>query len=186
MRLNYPNSTTGCQVEIHVESDSGFRYWLDMTEIPPKYHFSFGGMNTPRISSELSNQILQALPPISKFIFPPYIPIQAAEFISTAISMNRDIHIEGNVEMTVKDLKTNVHDGTITQTEEIAITEMGVDDGFREIVLDDEPSAEKDSTIEHRELWVADKQRMDRLSYRSIAAVRGDKTFPEELGGGRI
>lgn len=63
------------------------------------------------------------------------------------------------------------------------------DDGFHpmpeEDSLDDIVDGFHDC-IEKRTMWTEDPSRMNRLSYLPIAAINGDETFPEHLGGGII
>lgn len=64
-----------------------------------------------------------------------------------------------------------------------------VSDGFHPIEdgsLDDIVDGFHDIQIEKRSMWTEDPVRMNRLSYLPIAAINGDSTFPEPLGGGLI
>lgn len=70
-----------------------------------------------------------------------------------------------------------------------------VQDGFHEIKDGVIPPDTSDglidldaiqATVEKRKMWEEDPKRMERLSFTTVAAIRGDTTYPAQLGGGPI
>lgn len=191
------NKNDICEIIVQCNENYGFQYYIDTDSHPIKVHFSFGSKGIPNLEEKEIEPLLNKLPAIQKISIPRYIPAEASHFISSLLSLGRDVNIYSQYEIQHPSL-TNVQDGTTILPPTVFNQVIGdlntVPDGFNEIKdvndtqINDGFHELTEESVEpiKRELWTESPERMNRLSYTRVAAVRGETTFPDELGGGSI
>lgn len=166
------------------------------------------GEHLPNLHPDVIKSFFDNIPRVRKFKLPESIPTVAAPLIAYILSSGVDIEYykeettmdqlnepnPGFHKLTVDEIPTPVPtnvppkdilpfiDDGFTPIDESNPFEPN--DGFHEIPVKDDD--DKPSPIERRFLKMNDPERMNRLSYAPIAAMRGETSYPAEVGGGQI